>query len=77
MSLQDGRSEQHNGHAPRPDGLSFEEWQSLFLADAEHLGILKTAKIIGDTALRLFWEQGVAPTVDALLMSAQGSDPAA
>lgn len=47
-------------------GLSFEQWRSDFFTDAEAHGLLHNTKMIGDFALRLFWEQGIPPTVQAV-----------
>jgi len=63
-----------SGSTSRSDGLSFETWRIRFLSDAETHGLLHTAEQLGDAALRLFWEQGVAPTVRDMLASTD-NDP--
>jgi hypothetical protein len=73
MAVLDG-SENGSGNgngAAREDGLSFEQWRGRFLTDAKSQGILHTAEQLGDVALRLFWEMGVAPSVRALLASVE------
>jgi hypothetical protein len=64
-----------NGNAARAtsseqDGrLSFNQWRTYLFADAEVHGVLANAQQLGDYALRLFWEQGMAPSVDAIVES--------
>ena len=57
----DGDSEVESGSP------SFEQWRGDFLSDAQAHGLLRNAELIGDVSLRLFWKQGMAPTVQALL----------
>jgi len=59
----------------KSNGVSFDDWRAYFFADAQTEGILHNAEQLGDTALRLFWEQGVPPTVRAVLASADGYSP--
>jgi len=49
--------------------LSFNEWRARFFADAQTQGLLHNAESLNDIALRLFWRDGVAPSVRALLES--------
>jgi len=62
--------ESQSGHRrPVSDGrLSFEEWRKSFLSNAEQHGMLPTAQLIGDATLRLFWADGIAPTVNAMIV---------
>ena len=53
----------------RIDGMPFEQWRTDFFADAELRGLLHNAEMMGDYALRLFWEEGTAPSVQAVLAS--------
>ena len=48
---------------------AFEKWRNDFLADAREQGLLHNAEQLGDFALRLFWEQGIPPTVEAVVAS--------
>lgn len=62
-----------NGHArvetgtPSTGTPSFEGWRTAFFSDAQARGLLQNAEMIGDVALRLFWQDGVSPTVEAIL----------
>jgi hypothetical protein len=62
-------SPQKDSSTKRTDGISFEQWRQDFFADAELRGVLENAEAVGDLVLRLFWEQGTAPSVEALLAS--------
>jgi hypothetical protein len=55
-------------------GLSFEKWRNSFMLDAEAEGILRTAGMLPETALRSFWREGVAPTVAAVVASGRKAD---
>jgi hypothetical protein len=66
-----------NRPSPEQPRLSFQRWRDRFLADAKANGLLGNAEMLNDTALRLFWEQGTAPTIEAVLATAKDSDPAA
>jgi len=55
---------------PRQLCLPFEEWRDRFLRDAEFHGVRPHAERIADGALRLFWREGLDPTVQAMLESA-------
>jgi len=47
--------------------LSFDQWRINFLSDAEARCIHRLTEMKGDVAMRLFWERGTAPTVQAVL----------
>ena len=47
--------------------LFFGEWRTYFLSDADERAIHHAAEMKGDIAMRLFWERGTAPTVQAVL----------
>jgi len=51
--------------------LPFEDWRDLFLKDAERCGLKHNAEMIGDEALRLFWSDGLEPSVRAMLERAK------
>jgi len=47
--------------------LFFGQWRTYFLPDADARRIRRVAEMSGDVAMRLFWERGTAPTVQAVL----------
>ena len=47
--------------------LFFGQWRTYFFSDADARGIHHMAEMNGDIAMRLFWERGTAPTVQAVL----------
>jgi len=49
--------------------LPFEEWYALLCADAKSKDKLNVVEICGCYVWRLFWEDGVEPSVDAVLNS--------
>jgi hypothetical protein len=67
MSAPDGRTPQNDDFSDKGDRLPFEQWRDNFLADAKVRGLLHNAEQLDDFTLSLFWRQGVAPTVRALL----------
>jgi hypothetical protein len=59
---------------PRKDSLTlrkamlfFGEWRTYFLPDADARAIHHVVEMKGDIAMRLFWERGTAPAVQAVL----------
>jgi hypothetical protein len=53
-----------------PGDISFAEWRIYFFIDAESHGLLGNAEELDDTALRLFWQRGIEPSVSAVLNGA-------
>jgi len=47
--------------------LSFDQWRINIVSNADARGIHSVTDMKGDVALRLFWERGTAPTVQAVL----------
>jgi hypothetical protein len=47
--------------------ISFQEWRTRLLADAQRCGCEEGAQQLTDTALNIFWKSGVEPTVRAVI----------
>lgn len=47
--------------------LPFETWKRLLQKDCERLDKIAAFNAMGDAALKLFWNDGVEPTVEGLL----------
>lgn len=76
MSFRESKVPSREG-PPELHGVTFAEWRQCFFEDARRHGLLHNAELLNDTALRLFWQEGIAPTVRALLSSADGGPSAA
>jgi hypothetical protein len=46
--------------------LDFERWKDLLCTDCARTGKLEAFRLLDELVLRLFYECGIAPTVDAI-----------
>ena len=57
--------------SPRaPHSLPFVDWTQALRSDCNAKEKLVAYDALGDTVLKMFWERGTEPTVDAIINSA-------